>query len=62
VAGTGVWFLGALAVVTALYALFQAAHAHGQGVYLGGLVYAAFAVLFVLGLIRRSYDKHDAGH
>jgi hypothetical protein len=61
VAGTGVWFLGAAAVITALLALFEAAHAHSQGVYLGGLVYAGFAVLLVMGLIRRSFDRHDSG-
>ena len=60
-AGTGHWILGGIVAATALYALFVASHAHSQGTYLAGLVYAGFSVLFIMGLIRRSYDKLDAG-
>ena len=59
-AGTGVWILGGAVGATAIYALFVASHAHSQGVYLGGLVYAGFAALFIMGLIRRGYDKAEA--
>jgi hypothetical protein len=62
VAGTGHWILGGIIAATALYALNVASQAHDKGVYLGGLLYACFAVLFIMGLIRRSYDKLDAGH
>jgi hypothetical protein len=61
VAGTGVWFLGAAAVITALLGLFQAAHSHSQGVYLAAIVYAGFAAVFVIALIGRAFDRHDSG-
>jgi hypothetical protein len=61
VAGTGVWFLGAAAVITALLALFEASHSHSQGVYLGALIYAGFAAVFVLALIGRAFDKSGSG-
>ncbi len=61
-AGTGPWILGGIIAATALYALAIASHAHSQGVYLGGLAYAGFAVLFIMGMIRRGYDKFDSGH
>ena len=61
-AGTGHWILGGIVAATALYALVIASHAHSQGVYLAGLIYAGFAVLFIMGLIRRSYDRLDSGH
>lgn len=60
-AGTGVWILGGGVGGTAIYALFVASHAHSQGAYVGGLAYAAFAALFIMGLIRRGYDKAEAG-
>jgi uncharacterized membrane protein YiaA len=62
VAGTGVWFVGAAAVITALLALFQASHSHSQGFYLAALVYTGFAAVFVIALIGRAYDKHGSGH
>lgn len=61
-AGTGHWILGGIVTLTALYALVVASHAHSQGVYIAGVLYAGFAVLFIMGLIRRSYDKLDAKH
>jgi hypothetical protein len=61
VAGTGIWFVGAAAVITALWALFQASHAPSQGVYLGGLAYALFAIIFVIALIGRAFDRHGSG-
>ncbi len=61
-AGTGKWILGGLIGASALYALFVASHARSQGGYLAGLIYAGFAVLFIMGLIRRGYDKLESGH
>ncbi|MSP48221.1 MAG: hypothetical protein EXQ95_02730 [Alphaproteobacteria bacterium] len=60
-AGTGKWILGGVIGATALYALVVASHTHSQGIYLAGLAYAGFAVLFIMGLISRSYDKLDSG-
>jgi hypothetical protein len=62
VAGTGPWILGGFIGATALYALVVASNTHSQGVYLAGLLYAGFACLFIMGLIRRGYDKLDSGH
>jgi hypothetical protein len=59
--GTRHWILGGLVAATALYALVVAAHTPSRGLYLAGLVYAGFAVLFIMGLIGRSYDKLEAG-
>lgn len=59
-AGTGHWILGGIIALTALYALVLASHAHSQGAYIAGVLYAGFAVLFIMGLIRRGYDKLDA--
>lgn len=39
-----------------------ASHAHSQGTYYAGLLYAGFAFLFIMGMIRRGYDKLDARH
>ena len=60
VAGTGPWILGGIIAATALNALVVASHAHSQGVYFAGLLYAGFAVLFIMGMIRRGYDKLEA--
>ena len=61
-AGTGVWLLGGAVAATALLALFVAAYAPGQALYLAGLAYSGFAVLFVFALIRRGYDRLDSRH
>lgn len=61
-AGTGPWILGGIIAATALYALTVASHAHSQGTYYAGLLYAGFAFVFIMGMIRRVYDKIDAKH
>lgn len=54
----GNWILGAATGVMAVGGLFVAARA-GQGLpYYGGLLFAAFAVLFILLLIKTSFDRH----
>lgn len=60
--GTGVWIFGGIVGATALWSLFVAAQTQSQGVYIGGLVYFAFAMLFLLALISRGYDKANSGH
>lgn len=53
----GNWVLGSMMAVMAVGGLFVAACAGGYGVaYYGGLLYSAFAVLFVFFLIKSSYD------
>jgi uncharacterized membrane protein len=58
--------IGALVGLLGLVGLFLAAGSH-DGLYEAGLIFFAFAVLFVFWLIKRSYDeadraRHDAGH
>ncbi len=60
--GTGPWILGGIIAATALYALMLASHAHSQGTYYAGLLYAGFAFVFIMGMIRRGYDKLDSRH
>lgn len=60
--GTGPWILGGIIAVTALYALSIASQAHSQGTYYAGLLYAGFALLFIMGMIRRGYDKIESRH
>jgi len=45
-----------------LYALTIASHAHSQGAYYAGLLYAGFAFVFIMGMIRRGYDKLESRH
>jgi len=55
------WVLGALAAIMGVAALFVSAHAgHGLGYY-GGLGMFAFCVLFVLWLMKTSFD-HEQRH
>ncbi len=60
--GTGPWILGGIIAATALYALTIASHAHSQGAYYAGLLYAGFAFVFIMGMIRRGYDRLESRH
>lgn len=53
----GSWILGAATAVMAVGGLFVAARA-GHGIaYSGGLVFSALGVLFILLLIKTSFDR-----
>jgi hypothetical protein len=54
--------LGGIVAITALFALSVASRAHSDGGYYAGLLYAGFAVLFIMGMIRRGYDKLESRH
>lgn len=52
------WIFGALTAAMGIGGLFVAAR-EGHGLaYYGGLAFAAFAVLFVMLLVKASYDKN----
>jgi hypothetical protein len=54
----GNWVLGAATAGMAVGGIFVAARA-GHGIaYYGGLVFSAFAVLFILLLIKTSFDQN----
>jgi hypothetical protein len=52
--------VGILMTVFGLVGLILAAGATDDEMYVFGLSLAGFAVVFVIGLIRRHYDKQDA--
>ncbi|MHA1108196.1 MAG: hypothetical protein ACTSQV_03670 [Alphaproteobacteria bacterium] len=53
----GHWILGSMTALMAVGGLFVAARA-GHGLpYYGGLIFSAFAVLFILLLIKTSFDR-----
>jgi hypothetical protein len=52
--------VGVMMTVLGLIGLTLAAHAHDDEMYLFGLALAGFAVVFVIGQIRRHYDRLDA--
>jgi hypothetical protein len=52
--------VGLLMSVFGLLGLILAAGATDDEMYIFGLSLAGFAVVFVVGLIRRHYDKQDA--
>ena len=53
----GSWVLGAVTALMTVGGLFVAARAgHGMAYY-GGLIFSAFAVLFILLLIKTSFDQ-----
>lgn len=53
-------FTGVLMAVLGLIGLLLASGAHDDEMYVFGLSLAGFASVFVLGLIRRHYDRVDA--
>jgi hypothetical protein len=53
-------FTGVLMAVLGLIGLLLASGAHDDEMYVFGLSLAGFAAVFVLGLIRRHYDRADA--
>jgi hypothetical protein len=54
--GTAKWCIGGFVAVLGLVGLFLAAGAADRGIYVFGLAVAAFAVVFVCGLIKHSFD------
>ena len=55
--GTGIWVLGGLIGLLGIVGLLLAAHAADGPMYIVGLVFFAFAVLFDGWLIKQSYDR-----
>jgi hypothetical protein len=51
--------VGLIVSILGLLGLLLAAGATDDGIYIFGLSLTGFAVIFVLGLIRRHYDKRD---
>ncbi len=52
--------VGLLMAALGLVGLLLASGAHDDEIYVFGLSMAAWAVLFVFGLMRRHFDKADA--
>lgn len=60
---TGRFILGAIVGLFGLLGLFLAAGAEGDSAfYQAGLLLAAFAYLFILFLVKRSYDEAERRH
>lgn len=57
--GTGRWIFGGVFVLVAILGLALSAAAKDQVMYVVGLVVFAFAVLFVFGLMKRSFDEKE---
>lgn len=57
---TGDLVAGAIMLVAGLLGLILASSATDNEMYVFGLSLAAFAAVFVVGLIRRHYDKAEA--
>ncbi|MGE0222177.1 MAG: hypothetical protein AB7F35_15395 [Acetobacteraceae bacterium] len=51
--------VGIIVFILGLLGLLLAAGATDDGMYVFGLSLTGFAVIFVLGLIRRHYDRQD---
>lgn len=54
----GTWILGVVTSLMAVGGLFVAARAGHGLAYYGGLIFSAFAVLFILLLIKTSFDQN----
>ncbi len=54
--------VGLLMTVLGLLGLVLASGATDDGIYVFGLSLAGFSAIFILGLIRRHYDKSDSLH
>jgi hypothetical protein len=54
--------VGLMMAVFALIGLILAAGAADDEIYLFGLSLAGFGAAFDLGLVKKHYDKRDAGH
>jgi galactitol-specific phosphotransferase system IIC component len=59
--GTGRWVFGGVFVLVAILGLALASAAKDNVMYVVGLVVFAFAVLFVFGLMQRTFDEKGAG-
>ncbi len=58
----GDWIVGILVSVLGLAGLFLWAGAQDVEMTIFGLALAGFAVVFVIGLIKRHYDEKDTVH
>jgi hypothetical protein len=54
--------VGLLVTGLGLIGLILASGAHDDGMYVFGISLFGFACAFVLGLLRRHFDRHDAAH
>lgn len=57
--GTGRWIFGGVFVLVAILGLALASAAKDTVMYVVGLLVFGFAVLFVFGLMKRSFDEKE---
>ncbi len=60
--GTGRWIWGGMVALFGVIGLFVSAHAGEEEAvaYYGGLVFFIFAMLFILMLMKKSFDHREA--
>lgn len=54
--GTVKWCVGGFVAIVGLVGLFLAAGAADRGIHVFGLAVAAFAIVFIFGLIKQGFD------
>jgi hypothetical protein len=59
-ADMGKWIVGGIVSLLGLIGLFLSANAKDNGIYLFGFAIAAFAIVYVFGAIKQSYDSKPA--
>jgi hypothetical protein len=55
--GTGIWIVGGMIGVLGIIGLLVAAHAEDTPMYLVGIIFFLFAVLFDAWLVKQSFDR-----
>jgi hypothetical protein len=55
--GTGIWVMGAIMAILGLVGLLLASHAEDGPMYIVGLIFFLFAVLFDFWLVKQSFDR-----
>ena len=55
--GTGIWAVGGIMAILGIVGLILAAHAEDGAMYLVGLVFFLFTILFDLWLVKQSFDR-----
>ena len=55
--GTGIWAVGGIMAILGIVGLILAAHAEDGPMYLVGLVFFLFTILFDLWLVKQSFDR-----
>jgi len=58
--GTGRWIFGGVFVLVAILGLALAAGAKDNVIYAVGLLVFLFSVLFIFGLVKRTFDEAEA--